>query len=78
MEVWVLLNLDKDFKEKFPQFDFTLSELQKNVITNVVEQGNTLCIMPTGGGKSVAYWMSAIELGGMAIVVSPLTALIEE
>ncbi|WP_242839379.1 RecQ family ATP-dependent DNA helicase [Oribacterium sp. P6A1] len=73
-----MLNLEKDFKEKFPQFDFTLRELQKNVITNVVEQDNTLCIMPTGGGKSVAYWMSAIEMGGMAIVVSPLTALIEE
>lgn len=78
MEEWDLLNLDKDFKEKFPQYDFSLGELQKNVISNVVENDNTLCIMPTGGGKSVIYWMSALELGGMAIVVSPLTALIEE
>lgn len=48
------------------------------MISNVIEHGNTLCIMPTGGGKSLIYWMSALELGGISIVVSPLTALISE
>ncbi len=73
-----MLNLDKDFKIFFPKLEFTLSDMQKKVITNVVEKDNTLCIMPTGSGKSAVYWMSAIELKGISIVISPLTALIEE
>lgn len=73
-----MLNLDKDFKEYFPSFDFPLKEFQKEVITNLVEKDNTLCIMPTGGGKSMIYWMSAMEIGGITLVVSPLTALIAE
>lgn len=73
-----MLNLDKDFKECFPKLDFTLSDMQKKVITNVVEKDNTLGIMPTGSGKSAVYWMSAVELKGISIVISPLTALIEE
>ena len=73
-----MLNLDKDFKEFFPKISYTLSGIQKKVISNVVENENTLCIMPTGSGKSAVYWMSAIELRGISIVISPLTALIEE
>lgn len=73
-----MLDIDKHFSEWFPQKDFKLYDYQKNVISNVVEKGNTLCILPTGGGKSVIYWMSSMELGGISIVVSPLTALIEE
>lgn len=73
-----MLNLDKDFKELFPQLDFTLKDFQKKVITNVVEKDSTLCIMPTGGGKSAIYWIAAAELNGICIVISPLTALITE
>ncbi len=73
-----MLDLDKDFKKYFPKLDFILKDFQKDVISNVVEKDNTLCIMPTGGGKSAIYWMSAIELGGINIVISPLTALIAE
>jgi len=73
-----MLNIDKHFSEWFPQKKFELYDYQKNVITNVVEKGNTLCILPTGGGKSVIYWMSSLELSGISIVISPLTALIEE
>ena len=39
---------------------------------------STLCIMPTGGGKSIIYWMAAAELKGICLVISPLTALIAE
>ena len=70
--------LDDDLKKYFPDFDFKLKDFQKKVISNVIDHGNTLCIMPTGGGKSLIYWMSALELGGISIVVSPLTALISE
>ena len=73
-----MLDLDCDFKEFFPAFNFCLSDIQKRVIGNVVDGYNTLCIMPTGQGKSVIYWMAAAELKGITIVVSPLTALIAE
>lgn len=71
-------DLDRDFKEKFPRLDFSLKEFQKQVISNVIEKGSTLCIMPTGSGKSAVYWMTAAEMGGITLVVSPLTALISE
>ncbi len=71
-------DIDKDFSKFFPELDFELKPFQKKVISNVVDSGSTLCIMPTGGGKSVIYWMSTLELGGISIVISPLTALIEE
>lgn len=73
-----MCKLDNDLAKYFPEFDFKLKDFQKKVITNVVEKDNTLCIMPTGGGKSLIYWMSALEMEGTAIVVSPLVALIAE
>ena len=78
MEVGDLHNLDDDFEKYFPQLTFTLKDFQKKVISNVIDSGNTLCIMPTGGGKSIIYWMAAMEMQGISIVVSPLTALIAE
>ena len=71
-------NLDADFQSMFPRMSFPLKPFQKRVIDNVITRKNTLCIMPTGGGKSIIYWMSAAELGGITIVVAPLTALISE
>ncbi len=71
-------DLDADFKKLFPKCRFTLKNFQKKAISNVLDNGNTLCIMPTGGGKSVVYWMAAAEEQGIAIVISPLTALIAE
>ena len=73
-----MLDLDADFKKYFPKCPFILREGQKKVINNIVMQDNTLCIMQTGGGKSVVYWMSALELQGISLVISPLTALIAE
>ena len=71
-------NLDKSFEQFFPKLQFQLKDFQKKVINKVINDGNTLCIMPTGGGKSLIYWMTALKLDGIAIVISPLTALIEE
>lgn len=73
-----MYNLDDDFAVHFPQLPFTLKEIQKKAISNVKENGNTLCIIQTGGGKSLIYWMSGLEMEGITIVVSPLTALIVE
>ncbi|QEK00228.1 RecQ family ATP-dependent DNA helicase [Treponema phagedenis] len=70
--------IDEDFKKFFPNLEFQLRNFQKKVIQNICDNGNTLCLMPTGGGKSIIYWMSAMELGGITIVISPLIALISE
>jgi len=66
--------LSEQFKEK----NFSIKDSQKKAIINILEKGNTLCIMPTGGGKSLIYWMSGVLLGGITIVISPLIALIDE
>jgi ATP-dependent DNA helicase RecQ len=78
-------NIDKSFEKHFPNLakefklkGFKLKDFQKRVINNVLEGHNTLCIMPTGGGKSLIYWMSGSCLGGITIVISPLIALIDE
>ena len=75
-----MLDIDSMFEEYFPILaqQFKLKDFQKDFITNVVNQGNTLCIMPTGGGKPLIYWMAGLGLEGMTIVISPLIALIDE
>lgn len=75
-----MLDIDCKFSESFPELavQFSLKEFQKQVIHNVLVKGNTLCIMPTGGGKSLIYWMVGVALGGITIVISPLIALIDE
>ncbi len=59
-----MLGIDDFFNLNFPKLasKFKLKEFQKNVISNVLNNDNTLCIMPTGGGKSLIYWMSGMML----------------
>jgi ATP-dependent DNA helicase RecQ len=68
------------FENKFPglAIRFPLKPFQERVINQVLENGSTLAIMPTGGGKSLIYWVTAKALGGACLVVSPLIALIDE
>ncbi|MDO4179144.1 MAG: helicase-related protein [Phascolarctobacterium sp.] len=73
-----MINIDDQFHKLFPTFDFELNPLQKQVVQNVIDGENTLCILQTGGGKSLIYWLSGLLLGGTTIVISPLTALINE
>jgi ATP-dependent DNA helicase RecQ len=72
--------IDESFNKYFPKLacEFKLKDFQKKVIINTIYYGNTLCIMPTGGGKSLIYWLSGLMLGGITIVISPLIALIDE
>ena len=51
---------------------------QEDVIHTVLEGRDCLCVMPTGGGKSLCYQLPALALDGLTIVVSPLIALMKD
>lgn len=51
---------------------------QLAVIEDVLAKKDVLAIMPTGGGKSLCFQLSALSLEGTAIVISPLIALMKD
>ncbi|MCH8498654.1 MAG: DNA helicase RecQ [Marinobacter sp.] len=51
---------------------------QQAIIQTVVDGGDALVIMPTGGGKSLCYQIPALVRPGVGIIVSPLIALMQD
>ena len=52
--------------------------LQEQIINSVLEGNDTLALMPTGGGKSICFQVPQLMKEGLALVISPLVALMKD
>jgi len=69
------VNLELELKKFFGFHKFR--GLQKQIVKSILNNKNTFVIMPTGGGKSLCYQLPALISDGIAVVVSPLIALMK-
>ena len=68
-------NLEDELVKNFGFSGF--KENQEQIIESLLSGRDTFVIMPTGGGKSLCYQLPGLVLDGVAIIVSPLIALMK-
>ena len=72
-------NVDRTLSTLKRVFGFdTFLGSQAAIVATVVNGGDALVLMPTGGGKSLCYQLPALLRDGVGIVVSPLIALMQD
>jgi len=71
-----MADIDTILRERFG-FD-AFRPGQREAIEGLLAGQDLLCIQPTGHGKSLIYQVTAVALGGITVVISPLLALMRD
>ena len=66
-----------DFLKKYWRYD-SFRPCQEDIVRTALDGRDVLAILPTGGGKSVCFQVPALMRDGLALVVTPLIALMKD
>lgn len=75
--VFTMSETPKEILKKQWGYD-SFRPLQERIIETVIARKDCVALLPTGGGKSLTYQIPALALDGVAIVVTPLIALMKD